>query len=159
MVDRAARNRLAELARHLADGVSTNDEFEDRAEPVVRSSHGDAGVHVIFRDLWSLYSDFQEYRLKGRHCLSKDVKRDVARCVLFLHSDLEYEWPQHPNESWKGRLAYAVPFPWLIERIMRRATDEWKASGDFEVWPFLRLSDYQGALERPRLLSGEHRRP
>ena len=49
-LNRGARDRLAALARHLADGVSTNDQFEDRAEPVVEASRGDRAVHVILRD-------------------------------------------------------------------------------------------------------------
>ena len=31
MVDRKARDKFAELLRHLATGQITNDEFEDRA--------------------------------------------------------------------------------------------------------------------------------
>lgn len=57
MVNRSARNRLAELARHLAEGGS-NDEVEDRAWLAVEASEGDLAVRVVVHDLCSLSSGY-----------------------------------------------------------------------------------------------------
>jgi hypothetical protein len=48
VIERAARDRLAELARHLAAGTCTNDQFEDRAWPVIERSADDPAVRMIF---------------------------------------------------------------------------------------------------------------
>src|SRR6266516_3898150 len=60
MIDRNARNRLAEGIRHLAAGTITNDGFEERA----LSSSTDPAVHaVFFGGPWFLYHDLMRYRL------------------------------------------------------------------------------------------------
>ena len=76
MVDRAARNQLAELLRSLASGSISNDEFEDSI-PITE----DAAIHDIFLNGgWGLYSDNKEYKLRGKHALDKLVKK--RRCKM-----------------------------------------------------------------------------
>src|SRR5579859_5553001 len=90
MIDRLARNQLAEALRALAAGQISNDEFENR---VPRSS--DPAIwHIFFDGVWGLSSDLWQHRLRGKHHLSADAKQAVARCVLFLKTDQEFEWPQ-----------------------------------------------------------------
>ena len=80
MIDREARNKLAEAMRALASGLITNDEFEGKR---LLSSKEDLVISEVFsKSAWSLYSDFQEYRLSGVHRLDKKTKYDVARWVL-----------------------------------------------------------------------------
>jgi hypothetical protein len=53
----------------------------------------DPAVQEIYcRGLSGLYSDLHEHRLVGRYRLSREVRREVARAILFLKSDLDYEW-------------------------------------------------------------------
>jgi len=89
MIDRSARNRLAELIRSLVSGSITNDEFEDR----VPESNDRVVTEVFYHGAWCLYSDMKEYKLKGKDVLSKEDKSIVARWILFLKSENEYEWP------------------------------------------------------------------
>ena len=54
IVDRQSRRRLAELLRHLATGLITNDEFDDRRP---RGSKDLALRQVFAEGAWFLYSD------------------------------------------------------------------------------------------------------
>ena len=64
MVDVEGRKLGALLLRRLASGRITNDEF-DEAFPF----SDDAGLRAVSDFGWSLYSDFDTYRLVGRHAL------------------------------------------------------------------------------------------
>jgi hypothetical protein len=99
MVDRKARDKLAEALRHLISGQLTNDEF-DAAYP---GSCEDPAVLAVWESASCLYSssDLFAYRLRGRYKVSPEVRRASARAVVFLHSSLEYEWP-----AWGG----SIPF-------------------------------------------------
>ena len=143
MVDRDARDRFAELLRHLVAGQITNDDFADR----LPLSSGDSAVNQIFwNGAWMLYDDLREYRLAGRYRLPREARREVARWILFLKSDLTYEWP---------RLLGCFRFPWyllnflslgLLGLFVRRRL---LSSVNLDVWPFYRESDYEAALARP----------
>ena len=99
MIDRESRTQLSELIRHLVAGRMTNDEFENRlslrsADPTV--------CEVFLSGAWCLYSDLWEYRLTGKYRLPKQARREAARWILFLTTDLEYEWPRLGR--WRGLL-------------------------------------------------------
>jgi len=147
MVDRIARDRFAELLRHYAAGLISNDSFEDNLP--LKSK--DRAVNTIFwNGAWMLYDDTHEYKLSGEYRLSKRAKREVARWILFLKSDLEYEWP--PIRGIYGFpyylliiLTFGLILP-FVKRYLRKAGDE-------EVWPFLRRTDYDSALANPPYLN------
>src|SRR5688572_24364031 len=104
MPDKWNREKLAEAPRHLATGQISNDEYEERTE--LRSS--DIAVREIWRAAWGLYSDVRTHRLTGKDALTADTKEAVARCILFLHSDLPWEWP---TRSFGAMLLHAVAKP------------------------------------------------
>src|SRR5437870_2940764 len=145
MIDRKGRAALAVHLRHLASGRLTNAEFDsvrlDRSEDAALVAIGDAG--------WSLYDDFFVYRLRGRRALNSETREAVARCILFLDSDLPYEWPVR-RPSLKSILWTFLTFGAWLRSDRRR----WEASGPFHVWPSFRESDYERALANPRRLSG-----
>jgi hypothetical protein len=62
----------------------------------------------------------------------------MERCLLFLKSDLEYQWPLP-----KIRLRYGIlrllGFGWLLKR--RQEVE--MGIGDMDVWPFLKRADYE----------------
>lgn len=89
MIDRAARDALALDLRRLACGRITNDEFEGTFAP-----SEDRAIASIHEGAWLLYGDMTEHHLTGRDALTPDAKRWVARCILFLRSDVEYAWPE-----------------------------------------------------------------
>ena len=144
MIDRAGRDALAVQLRRLASGRLTNTQFDDvrldRADDEALVAIGDAG--------WSLYDDFFVYRLRGRRALKPETLEAVARCVLFLDSNLPYEWPPR-RPSIKSILLTLFTFGVWLKRDRQR----WQATGPYHVWPFYRESDYQRALENPRRLA------
>src|SRR5260221_9704596 len=93
MIDKAARTQLAESLRHLAAGVISNDEFEKRRP---RKSQDVAVRQVFSEGAWFLYDDLREHRLIGKDKLSDSARTDLARWIVFLKTDLAYEWPVVP---------------------------------------------------------------
>lgn len=144
MIDRSARDHLAERLRHLAAGQMTNTAFEKAA---VRTRDL-AMFEIEWRLAWPCYDDFSEHRLTGEHALSDGARRDFARAILFLKTGLEYEWQY--QRGLLGFLGSVFRFPWL-----RRMPPMTRESGDFRYWPFYRRADYFAALQAPAYLCGK----
>lgn len=149
MIDREKRDHLAHRLRLLAAGQITNDEFEDS----LNLESKDTGIWRIFNDgAWTLYSDLHEYKLVGRDRLTKEVKRNVSRVILFLKSDREFEWK---NSPWYVELLIGllgIPTFGLIPRIFYKST--WAKQGDVSVWPYIRKSDFDEDLSKRPFLCG-----
>ena len=145
MLDRVARDRTAELLRHLASGRISNDAFED----ALPRETADAAVLAVQRAAWMLYSDLSEHTLTGKHALSAEARKAVARSIVFLYSDLPYEWPRQRCEGLARLFAGLIGLGW----IPRYFEAQWKRAGDFNVWPFIRHEDYAAALQQPKLLA------
>ena len=148
MIDRESRRRLAELLRHFAAGLVSNDEFEDRCP---RGSKDLAVGQILDQGAWFLYDDLHEHRLTGAYRLTNDDRKNVARWILFLESTLRYEWPVVP---FAVRLAF-LPFSVCTFGLLGRPV-QWYADrgGPVDVWPFRRRSDYEAALKQPPYLRG-----
>lgn len=150
MIDRVGRNRLAECIRHLAAGVVTNLEFEDRAE----FYSPDLAIQAVFwGGPWLLYDDFRNYRLSGRYRLDPRAREGAARWILFLKTDLPYEWPVTRASVLVG-LIQGVANLATLGLMARAAQRRFEKSGNISVWPFLRRSDYETALGDPPYLNG-----
>lgn len=147
-VDAVARRAAAELVRQLASGRLTNDEFEERWP-----ASADPALSAVREAAWFLYSDLRTYRLTGADRLPFPIRRQVARWVLFLHSDLPYEWPV---ESRAAKLARSIAGLLTIGVATRRWKTALQVSEDADVWPFVRRVDYRRALRTPRLLRRAH---
>ncbi len=149
MIDRTARDRTAELLRHFASGLITNDEFED-ALPL-RSK--DAAIYEIWAlGAWYLYDDLKEHRLVDEYNISRDKKSIVARWILFLKTDLEYEWPiRHGLQYlfWLPVHVFTLGISWWIRRL------QFRQSGDEKVWPFLKRTELDMALKKPPYMKME----
>jgi hypothetical protein len=95
--------------------------------------------------VWPCYDDFRSHPLQ----LTDGERLDFKRCILFLHSDAEFEWLRKT--------------PGIVE-YLRRIADKItghrfklspaRSEGDRAVWPFFRREDYDRALQSPRLLRG-----
>ena len=125
MIDRVARNKLAELIRSLSSGQISNDEFED----AIPDTADDAIRQVFSHGVWCLYSDMKEYKLKGKDALSDEVRSIVARWVLFLKSDIEYNWP---STTFKEDFLKCISLGVFGQSTL----DKWHAYGDVNLWPF-----------------------
>jgi hypothetical protein len=146
MVDRAGRDRLAASIRRLMAGQITNDEYEESL-PLSSLDFAVSEIHDL--GAWSLYSDLWQHRLVGRQRAPKEARREVARWLLFLKSDCEYEWPVWP--AWlellflAANLASLGIFGWFWRR--------WYRPGPVEIWPFFQPSDLEKAVGSARSLS------
>lgn len=148
MIDRQARDKLAELLRHLVSGQISNDQFE-ASIPI---STNDDGCKAILEQAWHLYSDLHEHKLTGHHAVTRKDKRQIARFIVFLHSDYEYKWPSHPCTGLSRLLATIIS----LGKIPEYSDRKWQASGDFEVWPFMKRQEYEKAVREPKLLRGSN---
>lgn len=93
MIDRSARDRIAELLRHLASGRISLQHFEWEAEDIAMVTN-DRAVHcasaVMLHDKDTLWWSLQAFR--GSRRLPKERRRRYATTIAFLHSDVEYAW-------------------------------------------------------------------
>jgi hypothetical protein len=126
MVDRDARDKAAIALRKFADGDISNEQYEKQYP----KSDSDLGLAEIFLQIWFLYSDLKEHKLTDKYTLGAEQSAFVERCVLFLTSDLEFEWPPQRLHLWRTFI-----------RFLELDKTETTASGDEAVWPF--LDDYQ----------------
>ena len=147
MVDRKARDTFAELLRHLVAGQITNEEFENQ----VPHSKDLAIVEIWWIAAWPLYDDFDEHTLTGKYRVPDDERREIAKCVLFLKTDQEYQWPS--QTALKNHLMYLL---WLVSlgRAGYRINKLFDAAGDLEARPFVCLKDLETARKRPPYLTG-----
>jgi hypothetical protein len=134
MIDRHARDLAAEAVRDFMEGSISNKEYERRFP----RSKGDPALWAIYSQVWFCYSDILEHTLTGKHALNDERRAVMERCLLFLKSDLEYQWPLP-----KIRLRYGIlrllGFGWLLKR--RQEVE--MGIGDMDVWPFLKRADYE----------------
>jgi hypothetical protein len=143
MIDRVARKTLAQALRALASGQITNDTFERR----LPLDSIDPAVHEVFQSgAWYLYGDLDEYRLTGPDKLTRAAKSEIARWILFLETDLPYEWPQLRGWKYLGWMLGNLITIGVLGRIYRRHL---RRIGDPDVWPFFRGADLDIARRSP----------
>jgi len=134
MVERCKRDKAATVIRDLIDGKITNEEFM-RQFP---RSGDDPALPAILTAAWMQFSDRRIHRLTGRDTPTPDSRAVLERCWLFLATELEFQWPPRKSRVGKGLLqliGFGGPF---------LASDQvYRSHGDFEVWPFLKTSDYE----------------
>lgn len=149
MIDRAKRDHLAHRLRLLALGQISNDQFDDSLD--LRSQ--DRAIWRTYWDgAWTLYDDLREYRLTGKDRLTDEVKQNVARVILFLKSDREFEWRDTP---WYLRLPVGILGFFTLgyaSRIFYKYT--WEKQADISIWPYYRRSDFETDLSRQPYLNG-----
>jgi hypothetical protein len=144
MIDRPARNKLAEEIRHFVAGLTDNFVFDNR---VFAIQSQDAGVINIRHEMWFIYDDLSRHKLKGKWSLSTQDKAIVSRCILFLKSDAEYSWPNKQSVlRWVLKLLTFGFSATFFE-------NKWKASGSWEVWPFLTTEEFDAANRNPAYLN------
>ncbi len=142
MTDRDARDRMASLMRQLGSGLITNFEFETSLPPM----KDPAITEIFYYGVRQLYKPSVEERLRGELALTKEGRRNYARAILFLKSELPYEWP-----SWTGFRATLISLASLFTfgYVGAAAHVLWKRSGDYSVWPFRRIEDFEKANKTP----------
>lgn len=147
LIDHGARKHLAALARRLAAGAITNDQFEDECPDSKESAVHD----IYFYGLWPLYDDFVEHKLVGKWALSREGRTWVARIVLFLHSGLPYRYPRVTGFAQVPVMLLSLATLGWFGRFWRRRL--WRGA-DESVWPFYSRSEYEAALQNPVFMRG-----
>ena len=177
MVDKDRRKKLAYHLRQLSVGLSTNDEFEDNVMQDVtagwlpvhyykskEAEFDDPIIRPMLELSWCLYSDLEEHSLTDRHKLTDQQLKDIARFILFLHTDIAYEWPYiDPTNpllrlSFKEILLSVLTLGQYYRNIKKdRLNDfnEMQGLGDYNYWPFLTKESYQQQLTMPPFLQGQ----
>jgi len=145
MVDREARDEAAELVRQFISGKTFNFDFED-AVPV----SADPAIHAIWDSLWPFYCDFRKHKMKNEWAIAPELKHQMARWVLFLHTDEEYLWPKI---SYPGiRPKHIGPLARLLG--LDRKQNIFLQSGKHAVWPFISEESFINAKKHPKLMMG-----
>lgn len=111
MIDREARNKLAEEIRRFLSCLTDNIQFDDA---IFEIKTNDKAVTEIRDQMWHTYDDVLHHKLKGRKALSEKDRNLVKRFILYLKTDLECEtvnknadseiWPFSNNEEYEAAL-------------------------------------------------------
>ena len=91
MIDRDARDKLAEQIRHFVVEISDNFKFDDIVFDIKTD---DIAVQEIRNQLWYTYDDLTRHKLKGKWSLKEAEMEIVKRFILFLKTDHECNKPR-----------------------------------------------------------------
>ncbi len=178
MIDKDRRKKLALHLRQLTTGQISNDDFEERImnditngwlpEQYYRSedcTNDDGIIQLILEYSWCLYNDTMNHKLKGKYSLTDETIKEIARYILFLHSELEYNWKYFDvinptiRFSIKDSLKNLFSLGKFKNEIIAQRNKElelMKSEGDFEYWPFKTKKDYEKQLNKqPYLIRAE----
>jgi hypothetical protein len=177
MIDQERRKKIALHLRHLSTGQISNDEFEERIMEDVtygwlpeqyyraKESQTDDGViRPILEFSWLLYNDTYNHKLTGRHKLSEVKSKEIARLILFLHSDIEYDWTYvdltNPiiRFSFTDILKSIITLGQHYRELNLKREEEFelmKKTGDFEFWPFKTKTELEEQLITQPFLNGK----
>ena len=176
MVDHDRRKKMALHLRQLSTGQISNDDFEERIMTDVtygwppeqyylaeESKTDDPVIRPILEFSWCLYNDTYNHKLTGSHRLSDEQTKEIARFILFLHSNLEYDWTYidliNPviRFSFTDILKSIITLGKHYRDLNLKREEEFelmKKTGDFELWPFKTTTDYQEQLKCHPFLNG-----
>ena len=156
MVDRRRRDQFAEILRHFAAGLLTNVEYEKRVDDIFegmsRKQLKDLALSAVWENVWFLYDDMSTHRLRDSHALPPEAKTEIARWIMFLYTDEEYQWPNVSFISLSSCLLSIVTLGlWdLIFRPYRER--KFARHGNRDVWPFLTTQEFEESRRKPHLL-------
>jgi len=143
MIDREARNRMAEEIRHFYACLTSNFEFDDT---IFEIKTEDRGVIEIRDQLWLTYDDLTKHKMNGDRALTNEQMKVVTRAIVFLKSNYEYSWPKAP--WWYKPIR---PILWFVTlgAATKKIDRGLKGEGNLDVWPFYNTEEYRNAKENP----------
>jgi len=140
MIDREARNKLAEVIRHYVSCHVNNFEFDETIDNI---KSYDPIINFLRLELWFLYDDIRLHKNEGKHQIDKEDLDYLKRIILFLKSDSEYQWTEQPTTL----------FALFRPKKHKENIDQWESQGDIDVFPFLKKEDYERAIANPVYLN------
>jgi hypothetical protein len=126
-VDTSARLQAATLLRSFLAGGISNTELDQGFPQRSR----DPAIHAVYRRTFRFQDDIQEFHATGRFAVEGPAREVLDRCVLFLQTELAYEW--------------SLPLVDAVLRAFALLTRRPRPRGDRSVWPFFRKEDLASA--------------
>jgi len=127
MVDRAAKDQIARLVKDYVLGRVTNQDLDGGLPRCITVDHTASEiVDVLERAYEDVIPFSRPRRINHNGPISRDERRQLARIVMFLRTDLE-----------------RLELSWWQSPVARN-----------DYWPFATLYEYEQALKQPRLLCG-----
>ena len=145
MVDRGARDALALYLRRLISGRMTSADYVFEADRLLRSR--DPSIRPIVEAAYWTFGNFGPRRYIGESRVDRETRRHVARVVLFLRSELEYEWPPDPAWAVLRDILWVVTLGGVTSG--QESWARWRRSGQFSMWPFMNQSDFESVAGQP----------
>ena len=154
MIDKIARSRARRLLKRVALGKITNFECENEFYDLFPRS-SDPVIFALFRTVWGMSGD-SECSLAPLFLRGSELRKRLCRWIVFLKTDLEYEWPKERLSPGLRDICPPTWFDRLLGMISPTtwATREFCSLGNHKVWPFLREADFNAA----RLACAERQR-
>lgn len=143
MIDRIARNILFDQLRKVATGKITGFACEN---VLLSLQNEDRVVDALRRTLGELI-DEKDTSLKAIFAKKSEMRSRIARWLMFLKSDCDYQWPNEKLPS--GILDFYKPT--LLDRLTgasaRNQTriSEFMKAGDYQYWPFTSKCEFDHA--------------
>lgn len=102
----------------------------------------DRALAAIGDVMWGFYSDNLSHYMFNETRAKLEVRGLYERCILFLESDQEYEWPK----------LKVTPLDWVrnlvgSEKGRLLTFKELAGHQDFEAWPFKNQGDLEAARQ------------
>jgi hypothetical protein len=144
MINREKRDYAWQLIHRYFSREITSD---DLMNGYPRDS-GDLAINAIYERLWGYWSDGSNERFATERGFEASALAD--RCIAFLKSDLEYEWPSFQWFKFSSALLRALRLNQLADKKDRESTFEIQKYGELGVWPFVRKEDYTRLSPYPR---------
>jgi hypothetical protein len=147
MIDREFRDKAALALRRFLDCSTDNNDcqLEYPGQSLFgRKRPDDPALRAIEEYVWHWYDDLSLHKLEKDRALSDDERERGERCILFLKSDLEYEWRQSrfiPGDFVSLEFASQL----TLSEHMALSLDQ--PEGDGTAWPFFRRSDFELAVK------------
>jgi hypothetical protein len=137
MVNREKRDLAGSLLKEFLACEITNDDFADGYP----RDKQDTAIGAVYEGLWGFLDDRHTHKLEGKCALDPKAKALFERCVAFLDSDLEYEWPAIQRVSLSSGLLRLIGLHKIADKKADEQTDKMNSFGKLEVWPFIREED------------------
>lgn len=142
MIDRSARDRAIACIRAFLAGKLTERELHG----LYPKTSTDRAVTAIYGNGVNLLeSGTGRALLADEKRQSQDVRRQAARWILFLKSDLEYEWPQWPPVH---PILFATLAFFTLGHSSTVMRERYIRSGELGLWPFIRDADVESAVRQ-----------
>ena len=145
MIDTKGRAIVAKAIRHLETGKIKWEHFNALYLDFSLLNFDDKGLSYIANATLMAYDpDYPQNRPKSR--------RDVARTILFLKSDLEYDWQDKRVKDYLIGFVDKVSCKTFSKKLNQYKTPEYEEQGDISVYPFKTQEEFEKAKKEINIL-------